>query len=173
VNQRRRSRCATWEPKLSSIIRSTARSNSRRAASSAKTKRRPSRARLALLRIAWREDPSDLTIEQERLREGRQGEGEQAAGADFRRTDRLDESAALGDVLRIVGEEGVHPLVADAQPQWRARMAAKIVGSGIVDQSDSSGRIGARTGPRLYLALLCLLSLVACFLPLATISGTS
>jgi len=46
---------------------------------------------------------------------------------------------------------------------WRRRSS----GGGIVDQSDSSGRIGARTGPRLYLALLCLLSLVACFLPLA------
>src|ERR1700730_15044961 len=44
---------------------------------------------------------------------------------------------------------------------WRRRSS----GGGIVDQSDSSGRIGARTGPRLYLALLCLLSLVACFLP--------
>src|SRR5882724_1832914 len=40
-------------------------------------------------------------------------------------------------------------------------------GGDIEDQSDSSDRIGARTGPRLYLALLCLLSLVACFLPLA------
>jgi len=40
-------------------------------------------------------------------------------------------------------------------------------GGGIDDQSDSSGRIGARTGPRLYLVLLGLLSLVACFLPLA------
>src|SRR6266404_8184974 len=39
-------------------------------------------------------------------------------------------------------------------------------GGGIDDQSDSSGRIGARTGPRLYLLLLGLLSLVACFLPL-------
>src|SRR5689334_21579706 len=40
-------------------------------------------------------------------------------------------------------------------------------GGGIAEQSDSSGRIGARTGPRLYLALLLALSLVACFLPLA------
>src|SRR2546430_3659755 len=46
---------------------------------------------------------------------------------------------------------------------WRRRSS----GGGIVDQSDSSGRIGARTGPRLYLALLSLLSLAACFLPLA------
>src|SRR3954471_3057782 len=40
-------------------------------------------------------------------------------------------------------------------------------GGGIADQSDSSGRIGARTGPRLYLALLSILALVSCFLPLA------
>src|SRR5437762_8176521 len=46
---------------------------------------------------------------------------------------------------------------------WRRRSS----GGGIVDQSDSSGRIGARTGPRLYLGLLSLLSLAACFLPLA------
>src|SRR3954469_7837114 len=39
-------------------------------------------------------------------------------------------------------------------------------GGGIADQSDSSGRIGARTGPRLYLGLLGVLALVACFLPL-------
>ena len=73
--------------------------------------------RLALLRIAWREDPGDFTIEQERLREGRQGEGEQAAGADFRRTGGLDESAALGDVLRIVGEEGVKSKVRRGMPR--------------------------------------------------------
>ena len=40
-------------------------------------------------------------------------------------------------------------------------------GGAIGEQSDSSGRIGARIGPRLYLALLAILSLVACFLPLA------
>src|SRR3954467_8993142 len=40
-------------------------------------------------------------------------------------------------------------------------------GGGIADQSDSSGRIGARTGPRLYLGLLGVLALVSCFLPLA------
>jgi hypothetical protein len=40
-------------------------------------------------------------------------------------------------------------------------------GGDIEDQSDSSGRVGARIGPRLYLALLATLSLVACFLPLA------
>src|SRR5438552_17760801 len=40
-------------------------------------------------------------------------------------------------------------------------------GGDIVDPSDSSDRLGARIGPRLYLALLALLSLVACFLPLA------
>src|SRR3954447_17831636 len=40
-------------------------------------------------------------------------------------------------------------------------------GGGIADQSDSSGRIGARSGPRLYLALLAAFSLAACFLPLA------
>ena|SRR5436190_10048877 len=40
-------------------------------------------------------------------------------------------------------------------------------GGGIADQSDSSGRIGARTGPRLYLALLAIVSVAACFLPLA------
>src|SRR6266481_30124 len=53
----------------------------------------------------------------------------------------------------------------------RRRMVAlwlrRSSGGGIDDQSDSSGRIGARTGPRLYLVLLGLLSLVACFLPLA------
>src|SRR2546430_17503567 len=40
-------------------------------------------------------------------------------------------------------------------------------GGDIVDPSDSSDRLGARIGPRLYLALLAVLSLVACFLPLA------
>src|SRR5213082_3321504 len=40
-------------------------------------------------------------------------------------------------------------------------------GGDIVDPSDSSDRLGARIGPRLYLALLAMLSLVACFLPLA------
>src|SRR5438067_1136539 len=40
-------------------------------------------------------------------------------------------------------------------------------GGDIVDPSDSSDRLGARIGPRLYLALLALLSLIACFLPLA------
>src|SRR6266403_1823384 len=40
-------------------------------------------------------------------------------------------------------------------------------GGGIADQSDSSGRIGARIGPRLYLALLGVVSVAACFLPLA------
>src|SRR5947207_138963 len=46
---------------------------------------------------------------------------------------------------------------------WRRRSS----GGGIVDQSDSSGRIGARTGPRLYLALLSLLSLAV---PSATLA---
>src|SRR2546429_6425207 len=40
-------------------------------------------------------------------------------------------------------------------------------GGDIEDQSDSSDRVGARIGPRLYLALLATLSLAACFLPLA------
>src|SRR2546430_13458745 len=40
-------------------------------------------------------------------------------------------------------------------------------GGDIVDPSDSSDRLGARIGPRLYLALLAVLSVVACFLPLA------
>src|SRR5438105_12368291 len=40
-------------------------------------------------------------------------------------------------------------------------------GGDIVDPSDSSDRLGARIGPRLYLGLLGALSLVACFLPLA------
>src|SRR5437764_11856126 len=40
-------------------------------------------------------------------------------------------------------------------------------GGDIVDPSDSSDRLGARIGPRLYMALLAVLSLVACFLPLA------
>src|SRR2546422_1366989 len=40
-------------------------------------------------------------------------------------------------------------------------------GGDIEDPSDSSDRLGARIGPRLYLALLAVLSLVACFLPLA------
>src|SRR5207245_10150155 len=40
-------------------------------------------------------------------------------------------------------------------------------GGDIVNPSDSSDRLGARIGPRLYLALLAVLSLVACFLPLA------
>src|SRR5437879_2256548 len=40
-------------------------------------------------------------------------------------------------------------------------------GGDIGDQSDSSDRVGARIGPRLYLALLATLSLAACFLPLA------
>src|SRR3989475_6142411 len=46
---------------------------------------------------------------------------------------------------------------------WRRRSS----GGDIVDPSDSSDRLGARIGPRLYLALLAVLSLVACFLPLA------
>src|SRR5438105_13254212 len=37
----------------------------------------------------------------------------------------------------------------------------------IAAQSDSTGRIGARLGPRIYLTLLALLALVCCFLPLA------
>src|SRR2546430_17708586 len=40
-------------------------------------------------------------------------------------------------------------------------------GGDIVDPSDSSDRLEARIGPRLSLALLAVLSLVACFLPLA------
>src|SRR2546427_2630856 len=40
-------------------------------------------------------------------------------------------------------------------------------GGDIEDQSDSSDRVGAGIGPRLYLALLATLSLAACFLPLA------
>src|SRR2546423_8465174 len=40
-------------------------------------------------------------------------------------------------------------------------------GGDIEDQSDSSDRVGARIGPRLYLALLATLSLAACFVPLA------
>jgi tetratricopeptide (TPR) repeat protein len=43
----------------------------------------------------------------------------------------------------------------------------RSAGGGIDDQSDSSGRIGARTGPRLYLVVLGVLALAACFLPLA------
>src|SRR5712675_2318191 len=41
------------------------------------------------------------------------------------------------------------------------------LGGAIATQSDRAGSIGARVGPRLYLVLLGLLSLVACFLPLA------
>jgi len=41
------------------------------------------------------------------------------------------------------------------------------LGGGIADQSDRGGSISARTGPRLYLALLAALSIAACFLPLA------
>src|SRR2546429_1319651 len=41
------------------------------------------------------------------------------------------------------------------------------LGGAIATQSDRAGSIGARIGPRLYLALLAVLSLVACFLPLA------
>src|SRR5437773_1177118 len=41
------------------------------------------------------------------------------------------------------------------------------LGGAIATQSDRAGSIGARVGPRLYLALLALLSLAACFLPLA------
>src|SRR2546426_6442999 len=45
-------------------------------------------------------------------------------------------------------------------------------GGDIEDQSDSSDRVGARIGPRLYLALLATLSLAACFLPLADHLGS-
>src|SRR5438874_257273 len=41
------------------------------------------------------------------------------------------------------------------------------LGGAIATQSDRAGSIGARVGPRLYLGLLALLSLIACFLPLA------
>src|SRR5260221_1729648 len=41
------------------------------------------------------------------------------------------------------------------------------LGGAIATQSDRAGSIGARVGPRLYLALLVVLSLAACFLPLA------
>ena len=40
-------------------------------------------------------------------------------------------------------------------------------GGAIATQSDRAASIGARSGPRLYLAALAALSLVACFLPLA------
>src|SRR4051812_46935656 len=40
-------------------------------------------------------------------------------------------------------------------------------GGGIPDQSDSTASLWARPGPRAYLALLAVVSLVACFLPLA------
>src|SRR5439155_1003669 len=39
-------------------------------------------------------------------------------------------------------------------------------GGGIPGQSDSTATLSARAGPRIYLALLALLSIVACFLPL-------
>src|SRR3954462_2805168 len=48
--------------------------------------------------------------------------------------------------------------------RWLRRRSS---GGDIAEHSDSSGRIGARLGPRLYLALLVALSLTACFLPLA------
>src|SRR5438309_3806357 len=48
--------------------------------------------------------------------------------------------------------------------RWPRRRSS---GGDIEDQSDSSDRVGARIGPRLYLALLATLSLAACFLPLA------
>src|SRR5512138_1105145 len=48
--------------------------------------------------------------------------------------------------------------------RWLRRSSS---GGAIGEHSDSSGRIGARTGPRLYLALLAFLSVVCCFLPLA------
>src|SRR3982750_3447912 len=48
--------------------------------------------------------------------------------------------------------------------RWLRRRSS---GGAIADHSDSSGRIGARLGPRLYLGLLVALSLLACFLPLA------
>src|SRR5438270_359191 len=41
------------------------------------------------------------------------------------------------------------------------------LGGAIATQSDRADSIGARVGPRLYLGLLALLSLIACFLPLA------
>src|SRR5437764_6057612 len=40
-------------------------------------------------------------------------------------------------------------------------------GGGIADQSDSTATLWARPGPRLYLALLAAVAVVACFLPLA------
>ncbi len=48
--------------------------------------------------------------------------------------------------------------------RWLRRSSS---GGAIAEHSDSRGRIGARSGPRLYVALLAFLSVVACFLPLA------
>src|SRR5215470_10521853 len=41
------------------------------------------------------------------------------------------------------------------------------VGGDIATQSDSAQGVGARLGPRLYVAALATLSVIACFLPLA------
>ena len=58
-------------------------------------------------------DPLDLTADRDRLLELGYGQSEDEDRPDLERLLRSNERAALTDVLRIVGEEGIELLVLD------------------------------------------------------------
>ena len=70
--------------------------------------------------------PHHATAKAERLGQGRQVEREDELRADVERALRADERAAARNVLRVVGEEGVEPLVLDPELDRRAQLAASI-----------------------------------------------
>src|SRR6185503_4897030 len=75
-------------------------------------------------RIALAHHPLHLAADGDRLVELGDDELEHELGALVERLARLDEGAALADVARVVGEEGVELLVLDLQLDGMARRLA-------------------------------------------------
>ena len=77
---------------------------------------------------SWSIDALDLAMDRERLAAARDEQLEQELGADRKRAARLDERAAARDVLGVVGEERVEPLVFDLEldrtPRRRVRVGS-------------------------------------------------
>src|SRR5262249_46521469 len=87
----------------------------------------PGLVRLALLDLRLGDDPLHLAVDLERGLEVRHVELEQELGSDRKRAAGLDERASPRDVLGVVGEEGVEPLVLHLQLDGRADVFASIV----------------------------------------------
>ena len=81
---------------------------------------------LALPRLALVQHPAHVAAQDQRLGQGRNHQLEQKLGADVERLVRLDERAAHRDVLRVVVEEAVEPLVLHPELDGSPMLVATI-----------------------------------------------